>query len=210
MYIGCCFALVWQSIRIVKSGGGSEREWRYQWHSKVRYVITINCKLQFHRWINYYYVTRCSLMTVQRTCYLIIYINTINKILVSLNEVYTSIATFPTPACRSKGLNSKSLVRSAQWQELLNFLYLGNIDLTRGKWRASERHNFANGGANSGASITLVPGTSAPLGMLVNFVADKATARFVPLPTRALAPARVIRVHRMIKASNRLYESCYY
>lgn len=75
-------------------------------------------------------------MTVQRTCYLIKYINIINKILVSLNEVYTSIATFPTPACRSKGLNSKSPVRPAQWQELLNYPVSGQHRFNEGEMKS--------------------------------------------------------------------------
>lgn len=75
-------------------------------------------------------------MRVQRTCYLIKYINIINRIVVSLNEVYTSIATFPTPACRSKGLNSKSLVRPAQWQELLNYPVSGQHRFNEGEMKS--------------------------------------------------------------------------
>lgn len=91
------------------------------------------------------------------------------------NSIYTHTHTHTYK--RVRYLSSKSLLRRAQWEELLNYCVSRQRRFNEGgKRRASETHNFTKDGANSGASITLVPGMASPLGLPVNFVADKAAA----------------------------------
>lgn len=74
-------------------------------------------------------------------------------------------------------LSSKSLLRRAQWEELLNYCVSRQRRFNEGGNEERRRRIILRRvGANSGASITLVPGVASPLGLPVNFVADKAAA----------------------------------